>query len=259
MRAIRNSSARHVRWMCSGHDVHSSEESFTQAKHQVSRVLEETRNFMQSSLRSESSYDALAWEDALRMEKNEAGNLTHLAKIMETARLEGAPRVRGCILVAPRFSGKKSAIDGGLTSAGYSEENEGQWTRRVKFSDFMEESLGRLLLFRKDRTLPSRDPIPHLVSELLRDRLMGGDGLRFLILEDFLVTSLVDAMLMRRIFKGLFGYGVGLIITTPRDPGEWYSKGVQEDRLMPFVALMRSNCEVVHLQSKHGASQSGHV
>ena len=125
-----------------------------------------------------------------------------------------------------------------------------QWTQFESFPEFMEDTRERLLMFRRDKSLPLRDPVPYFVQQLVRSRVRGGDGLRLLILEDVQVTSLVDAFLLRRLFKGLLGYGLGIVLTTPRPPSTWYSFGVDSFKLAAFIDLVESHCEVVRLDTR---------
>ena len=227
----------------------SSDESFDLAVKEVSRVVNETREFFKVGHNS-NAFDALALEDALFLEKREGGNIAHLAMLLESLRVVWATRVKGCVLVAPRGSGKSAAVSLGLKQANWDPTTEGSWTHRISFSSFMDDSVERLLMFKRDRTLILPDPLPYVVQQLVKSRSFGGDGIRLLILEDVQVSSMLQAMLLRRLFYGLFGFGVGVIMTTPRPPSTWYSYGVERQKLTPFVDLVESKCEFVRLDTR---------
>lgn len=227
----------------------ANDESFNLAVEQVTRVVKDTREFFSSSSAS-NSFDALALEDALQIEKREARGFAHLLLQIEAMKLARVPRVKGLVLVAPRGSGKSEAVDRGLVAANLNKTSDSPWLRRCSFAEFMEDSRDRLLMFRQDKSLPLRDPVPYLVQQLVKSRMRGGDGMRLLILEDVQVASMVDAFLLRRLFKGLWGYGVGVILTTPRPPSTWYSFGVDSYKLSPFIDMVEKQCEVVRLDTR---------
>jgi len=227
----------------------ANDETFNLAVDQVSRVVKDTRDFFASNP-SGSSFDALALEDALHIEKREARGLAQLLLQIEAMKLARAAHVKGLVLVAPRGSGKSEAVDRGLAAAGWNSGKDASWTKRCSFGEFMEDSRERLLMFRQDKSLPLRDPIPYLVQQLMKSRMRGGDGLKLLILEDVQVASMVDAFLLRRMFKGLWGYGVGMILTTPRPPSTWYSYGVDRYKLAPFIDMVEKQCDVVRLDTR---------
>ena len=226
----------------------ANDETFNQAVEQVSRVVNDVRQYFIA--RAPNSYDALALEDALQIEKRESRGLAHLRLQLEAMKIARAPRVRGAVLVAPRGSGKSEAVDRGLAKAKFDPSTEGTWMKRLTFAEFMEDSRERLLMFRQDKSLPLRDPVPYLVHQLIKSRLLGGDGLRLLIIEDVQVSSMVDALILRRLFKGLLGFGTGLVLTTPRPPSTWYSYGVDSYKLTPFIDMIESNSDIVRLDTR---------
>ena len=151
---------------------------------------------------------------------------------------------QGLVLVGPRNSGKRALIDQGLEGA------ERDSLKRMECAEFMHDARERLVMFRKDRSLRLRDPVPNLVEQMTKPKLAGGDGLRLLVLDNFDVYSLPHAWVMRRLFLGLFGQGVGVVLSTQRSPHLWYHGGVNAHKLGPFVDLVRARCSIVRVDAR---------
>jgi predicted ATPase len=207
---------------------------------EVRRLVQETRNFQPRE-----SFDALALEDALVLEMREKGVSEFLRSMLKSWKaFDSSSSPRGVILVGPRNSGKRLALEQGLQGC------EQDTLLRLHFSDFAHEARERLVMFRRDRTLRLRDPVPYLVNQLVKSKIAGGDGVRLLVLEDMDVFTLANAWFMRRLFLGLFGHGVGVLITTQRPPSHWYHSGVNAPKLRPFIDLATSRCNVVRVDPR---------
>lgn len=156
---------------------------------------------------------------------------------MESASLSRAKRIKGVILIGPRESGKHVVLD---TCQHTFEDTH---TMRMHFSDFMQTVfIPQLLAFRTNDRLPLRDPVPYCVHHLFHTQ-----QIRMLVLEEFSMTNLGDALLMRRLFVGLMGFGTGVILTTSRPPNTWYRQGVHAKKVSSFQQFIKSSCELVRM------------
>jgi cell division protein ZapE len=71
--------------------------------------------------------------------------------------------------------------------------------------------------------------------------------LRLLCLDEFHVTDIGDAMLMRNLLQGLFDQGLVLVTTSNQIPDELYRDGLQRAQFLPAIALIRLHLEVVQV------------
>ncbi len=67
--------------------------------------------------------------------------------------------------------------------------------------------------------------------------------------DEFHVADITDAMLLAGLLDALFSRGVILVATSNQHPDELYKGGLQRDRFLPAIALLKDHTRVVNLDS----------
>ncbi|PBJ84059.1 cell division protein ZapE [Lysobacteraceae bacterium NML93-0399] len=110
--------------------------------------------------------------------------------------------------------------------------------RRTHFHRFMREVHESLRTHAGER-----DPLAAIVRGW-RDA-----GLRVLVLDEFFVSDIGDAMLLARLLDRMFADGIVLVTSSNVDPKDLYKDGLQRARFLPAIDLLQRHTHVVYLES----------
>lgn len=109
--------------------------------------------------------------------------------------------------------------------------------RRVHFADFMVELHA------------APQPLKKALNSLLQKT-------RLLVLDEFQVTHIADAMILKQLFEILTGTGRVFCVTSNTAPDELYKNGLNRERFLPFVHWILSRAFVCQLQGERDLRQS---
>ena len=109
--------------------------------------------------------------------------------------------------------------------------------RRTHFHRFMREVHAALRAHAGES-----DPLAKIASEWRRN-------LRVLVLDEFFVNDIGDAMLLGRLLERLFAEGVALVTSSNTAPANLYAHGLQRERFLPAIAQLQEHTVELLLDS----------
>ena len=109
--------------------------------------------------------------------------------------------------------------------------------KRTHFHRFMRDIHARLRAHQGES-----DPLVPVAREIAASS-------RLLVLDEFFVNDIGDAMLLGRLLDVLFASGVTLVTTSNIEPDGLYKDGLQRDGFLPAIRALKTHCDVVFLDS----------
>ncbi len=111
--------------------------------------------------------------------------------------------------------------------------------RRVHFHAFMSEVHKAIA---EARQTVGGDPIPYVAEKI-------ADSAQLLCFDEFHVTDIADAMILGRLFAGLFERQVVVVATSNVPPSGLYRNGLNRSLFEPFIAMIEAHMHVLELEA----------
>jgi len=151
------------------------------------------------------------------------------------ARRTTEPAPQGLYLYGPVGRGKSMLMDLFYDSVA------GEHKRRVHFHEFMLEIHDIMHRWRQ-RDGKLQDPLPRIATEIAKETWL-------LCFDEFQVDNIADAMILGRLFEGLFDEGVVIVATSNSHPDNLYTGGLQRDRFLPFIEVLKGRIDILELEA----------
>ena len=115
--------------------------------------------------------------------------------------------------------------------------------RRVHFHTFLRDIHAALHVWRKSATPPKSDPLPIIARDIARQ-------IWLLCLDELEIKDIADAMIVGGLFQYLLAEGVVIVTTSNCSPDRLYEHGLQREKFLPFIALVKGRFDVLELSGE---------
>ena len=116
--------------------------------------------------------------------------------------------------------------------------------KRIHFHHFMLEIHDQLSAINTDsnNNRKTKNPLQHIAKQIAKNY-------RVLCIDEFIVTNITDAMILSELLHALFKHKICLVATSNRVPDDLYLNGLQRERFLPAIELIKTHTEVFELDS----------
>ena len=181
-----------------------------------------------------SAYASLVAKGRLSANPSQAALVDRLSRLQDE--LMTSRRTQGGLYIYGNVGTGKSRIADLFASTLPAEVSR----RRIHFHEFMMDIHSRLHRARSVAGY-SGDPLVQIGREVR-------DECKVLAFDEFQVSDIADAMILKRLFGAIWDRGGVMVATSNRHPETLYKKGLNRSLFLPFLAELQRRCEVWKLE-----------
>lgn len=111
--------------------------------------------------------------------------------------------------------------------------------RRVHFHEFMLDVHHRIFVYKQEH--PRGDAIPIVAQQLAQEA-------QLLCFDEFQVTDVADAMILKRLFLFLSYWNVVVVATSNRAPDALYEGGINRSLFLPFIDMLKHTFDIISME-----------
>lgn len=160
-----------------------------------------------------------------------------LDRVLDRLHTAGPTACKGLYLHGSVGIGKSFLMDMAFELADTGDSGKQRW----HFHSFMLEVHRKLHHARQQCAWGQGGNAPDIVAEEI------ANSGRLLCFDEFQVTDIADAMILRGLFHGLWQRDVVMIATSNREPSRLYEGGLNRYHFLPFIDELQMRCEVHRL------------
>lgn len=112
--------------------------------------------------------------------------------------------------------------------------------RRVHFHEFMLDVHHRIFVYKQK--YPRDDALPIIAQQLAQEA-------QLLCFDEFQVTDVADAMILKRLFVLLMDLNVVVVATSNRSPDTLYEGGINRSLFLPFIDMLKDTSDIISMEN----------
>jgi protein AFG1 len=159
------------------------------------------------------------------------------------------PAPRGMYIHGPVGVGKSFLMNLFYASVTVPDDNSGsnndshkktkKTKRRVHFHEFMLDVHHRIFIYKQK--YPQADAIPIIAQQLAQEA-------QLLCFDEFQVTDIADAMILKQLFLHLLDLNVVVVATSNRSPDALYEGGLNRSLFLPFIDMLKHTSDIISME-----------
>ena len=153
--------------------------------------------------------------------------------------IHGSVGVGKSFLMDLFYASVNAPDDSGCNNGSHSLKHAKITKRRVHFHEFMLDVHHRIFVYKQQH--PRNDAIPIIAQQLAQEA-------QLLCFDEFQVTDVADAMILKRLFLLLLDWNVVVVATSNRAPDALYEGGLNRSLFLPFIDMLKHRFDIISME-----------